>query len=185
MKIILVRHGESEHNAGVTKSRDSKLTKKGETQAKHLGEKLKKERIKIDKIFMSHLIRSKQTAEIILKIIKVPIKKNFEELNEYQAHHISSKLARLISPRFMALKKLFRKFSKDKNKDKTIMIVSHGRTNRIIVAHLLKIPIGKHLLRMAEHNTGLSVLYWSKTFQNWRLESWNDFTHVPRRLRTH
>ena len=70
MKIILVRHGESEHNAKITLSRDSKLTKKGEIQAKHLGEKIKNKKIKIDAIYTSNLIRSKKTAEIISKIIK-------------------------------------------------------------------------------------------------------------------
>jgi len=185
MKIILVRHGESEHNSGKSKSNDSSLTKKGEIQAKHLGEKLKKERIKIDAIYTSNLIRSKQTAEIISKIIKVPIKKSFDEFNEYHAYHVKSKFMGLLSPRLRALKKLLKKISRDREKDKTILIVAHGKTNRIIIAYLLQIPLGKYLFRLAQHNTGFSVLYWNKTFQNWRLQSMNDFTHLPRRLVTH
>ncbi|MBI2042896.1 histidine phosphatase family protein [Candidatus Pacearchaeota archaeon] len=185
MKIILVRHGESEHNAKTNLSRDSKLTKKGEIQAKHLGMKLKKEKIKIDAIYTSNLIRSKRTAEIISKIIKVPIKKSFDEFNEYHIYHILSKMVRLVSPRLRKLEKLLKEISKNKTKDKTIMIVAHGRTNRIIIAYLLQIPLGKYLVRLAQHNTGLSVLYWSKTFKNWRMESMNDFTHLPRRLATH
>ena len=188
MKIILVRHGESEHNTKITVSRDSnrdsKLTKKGEIQAKHLGEKLKKEKIKIDTIYTSNLIRSKHTAEIISKIIKVPISKSFDEFNEYHSYHITSKFVRLMSPRLRALKKLLMEISKDKEKDKTILIVAHGRTNRIIIAYLLQIPLGKYLLRLAQHNTGFSVLYWNKTFQNWGLKFMNDFTHLPRRLVT-
>src|SRR3989344_2461076 len=184
MKIILVRHGESEHNAKITLSRDSKLTKKGEIQAKHLGEKLKNKKIKIDAIYTSNLIRSKKTAEIISKIIKVPIKKSFDEFNEYHAYHVKSKLIGLLSPRLRALKKLLREISKDREKDKTILIVAHGRTNRIIIAYLLQIPLGKYLLYLSQHNTGFSVLHWSKTFKNWRLQSMNDFTHLPRRLVT-
>lgn len=183
MKIILVRHGESEHNAGKTESRDSKLTKKGEIQAKHLGEKLKKERIKINEIYTSHLIRSKQTAEIISKIIKVPVKKNFEEFNEYNSHHIRSKLVRIASPRLRALKKLLKKISEDKTKDKTIMIVAHGRTNQLVIAYLLEIPIGKYISRFTQHNTAISVLAWNKDFKNWSLESLNDVNHLPKNIK--
>ena len=45
MRIIFVRHGESEHNAKLTDVEDSDLTKKGKEQAKHLGESLKKQKI--------------------------------------------------------------------------------------------------------------------------------------------
>ena len=54
------------------------LTEKGRIQAKYLGNRLKKQ--SISEIYTSNLERSKQTAEIISKIIKVPIKENFEEL---------------------------------------------------------------------------------------------------------
>ena len=185
MKLILVRHGESEHNAKTNKSKDSPLTKKGKIQAMRLGKRLKKEKIKIDKIYTSNLIRSKQTAEIISKIIKVPVKKNYEEFNEYRPRHIESRLMRIASPRLRALKKLLKKISEDKTKDKTIMIIAHGRTNRLIIAYLLKIPIGKHLVRFVEHNTGVSVLYWSENYKNWRLESMNNFMHLPGRIRTY
>src|SRR3989344_209183 len=133
MKIILIRHGESEHNAKITLSRDSKLTKKGEIQAKHLGEKIKNKKIKIDKIYTSNLIRSKQTAEIISKIVKVPIKKNFEELNEYPSVNLKSFFVRLLNMRLVKLKRLLAEITKNRRKDKTILVVAHGITNRIIM----------------------------------------------------
>src|SRR3989344_8936348 len=123
MKIILIRHGESEHNAKITLSRDSKLTKKGEIQAKHLGEKIKNKKIKIDAIYTSNLIRSKQTAEIISKIIKVPIKKSFSEFNEYGEHNLKIALIGFFNQRIRKLKKLLNEISKDKNKNKTVLII--------------------------------------------------------------
>ena len=183
MKIILVRHGESEHNAGKTESKDSKLTKRGEIQARHLGGKLKKEKIKISEIYTSHLIRSKQTAEIISKIIKVPVKKEFTELNEYHEKFLKIPLIKYFNLRIGKLKKLLKKITKDREKDKTIMIVAHGITNRIIIGHLLKIPIGKKLLRFVHHNVGLSTLRWNKKHKDWMLESMNDVSHLPRRLK--
>ncbi len=49
MKIILVRHGESEFNAKKIISEDSPLTKKGTLQAEALGKELRKDKIKINK----------------------------------------------------------------------------------------------------------------------------------------
>ena len=186
MKIILVRHGESEHNSGKTTSRNSLLTKKGRIQAMHLGKRLKKERIKIDRIYTSGLERSKHTADIISKIIKVPVKKDFTELNEYHEGFLKIPLIKYFNLRIRRLKKLLKEITRDKEKDKTILIVAHGITNRIIIGHLLKIPIGRHLLRFIHHNnTGLSILSWSKKHKNWRLESMNDVSHLPKRLKTH
>ncbi|MFH1749825.1 MAG: histidine phosphatase family protein [bacterium] len=68
MKIILVRHGESEGNisnliqGGMSKIN---LTVNGCEQAKKLAEKLHK--VKVDLAFVSPLDRAKQTAEIISK----------------------------------------------------------------------------------------------------------------------
>ena len=183
MKILLVRHGESEHNSGKSANKDSSLTKKGKSQAEHLGKKLRKEKIKIDKIYTSNLIRSKQTAEIISKIIKVPIKKSLEELNEYPSANLRNKIKIFFNARIKKLRNLLNSIAKDKEKNKTIPIVAHGVTNRIIIGHLLEIPLGKQLLRLWQHNTAVSVLIWNKNFKNWGLESMNDVNHLPKNLK--
>jgi len=90
MKIVLVRHGESGHNARMNDNKNSSLTKKGKIQAELLGKRLKREKIKIDKIYTSNLIRSKQTAEIVSKIIKIPISKSFEEFSEYPSANLKN-----------------------------------------------------------------------------------------------
>ena len=67
MKLILVRHGESEANANhiLQGQSEGKLTQKGIEQAKKVGKKLK-EKYKIDMVFCSPLKRAVKTLENIL-----------------------------------------------------------------------------------------------------------------------
>src|SRR3989344_652854 len=183
MKIILVRHGESEHNAGIVEGHNSSLSKKGKLQSKKLGERLKKQKIKIDKIYTSELIRSKQTAEIISKIIHVPIKKSFESLNEYDPKNLKNKLRLLLNRRLKRLKKFLKEISREKEKEKTIMVVAHGITNRIIIGYLLDLPLKKQLLRFRHANTSIGILSWSKEFKNWHITSLNDISHLQENLK--
>ena len=178
MKIILIRHGESEHNAGITNGKDTCLTKNGILQTKKLGDYLKKQNIKFDEIYTSNLIRSKQTGEIISKIIKVPIKKSYEEFNEYESKELKNRLRRILHRRLTNLKKLLKVISKEKNKDKNIIIVAHGITNRIIIGLLLNIPLKRQLLGFRQNNVGVSELIWEEEHKNWQLELLNDTSHL-------
>jgi broad specificity phosphatase PhoE len=181
MRIIFVRHGESEHNAGKSKGDDTPLTKKGRMQAELLGRTLKKQKISV--IYTSNLLRAKQTGEIISKIIKVPVKASFEELNEYTTNHVKSRLKSLLSLRVRRLRKLISKLAKDRNKNKTILIVAHGITNRIMMGYLLQFPLKKQLLRFKQHNTCINSISWSKEFKNWAIEYLNNTSHLPKRLK--
>ena len=64
--IYLVRHGETEWNEKklIQGHSDIPLNKKGEIQAKQLGEKLKD--IHFEAVFSSDLVRAKRTAEIMV-----------------------------------------------------------------------------------------------------------------------
>ncbi|MFA5240703.1 MAG: histidine phosphatase family protein [Phycisphaerae bacterium] len=176
MKIILIRHGESEHNAKLSEDKDSPLTKKGKKQAEYLGKKLKK--LNISKIYVSKMIRAKETAEIISKKINAPIKEEFEELNEYDSTILRSKLKIFFNKRIKKLKKLLNSISKDKGKEEIILIIAHGITNRIIISHLLEFPLRKQILRFKQDNTGISVIEWNEDYQNWALHSMNDISHL-------
>ena len=180
MKVILIRHGESEHNVGLTENKNSFLTKKGKRQVEFLGRKLKKQ--KISNIYSSNLTRAKQTAEIISDILKVPIKKNIEELNEYSTSYLKYRLKNLFNLRLKKLKKFLKDISEDKEKNKTILIIAHGITNRIILGFFLQIPLEKQLLFFKQHNTGISILDWNSEYKNWRLEVMNDISHLPNSL---
>jgi broad specificity phosphatase PhoE len=181
MKIILVRHGESEHNAGLTEDKDSVLTKKGRKQAEFLGKKLKKE--KISEIYVSKMMRAKETAKIISKIINVPIKEEFEELNEYKSKILKSKLKRLFHGRLKKMRKLLKNISKEKNEEKTILIIAHGVVNRIIIGDLLQLSLKKQLLRFKQNNTGINILSWNENFKNWKLDLMNDISHLTEKLK--
>jgi phosphohistidine phosphatase SixA len=183
MKIFLVRHGESENNVGINKGKDSSLTKKGKRQAECFGKNLKKQKINIDYIYSSNLKRSKQTAETISKIIKVPIKESFEGLNEYKSKYLRRKLSASFNARIRKLKKFLKEMSKDKEKDETVLIVAHGITNRIIIGYFMKFPLRKQLLRFKQHNTGLSILEWNEKYKSWNLKFMNDINHLPEKLK--
>jgi len=71
MKLILLRHGESQWNQEnrFTGWKDIDLTDKGITEAKFAAEQLKKENIKINSIFTSQLQRAINTTKIVTSII--------------------------------------------------------------------------------------------------------------------
>jgi serine/threonine-protein phosphatase PGAM5 len=181
MKIILVRHGECEDNVKLSEDRDSKLTQRGRKQVEHLANRLKD--YKISEIYTSNLIRAKETSEIISKKIKVPIKGNFQELNEYSGKHLKKKIITLFNFRLKKLKRLLGKLAQEKEKDKTILIVAHGIANRIIIGSLLKFPISKQILRFTQDNACVNFLSWNEKYKNWCAWSVNDVSHIPIHLR--
>jgi len=69
-KLVLLRHGQSQWNLEnrFTGWKDVPLTKKGIDEAKNAGILLKKNNVKIDKVFSSVLERANKTAEIALKV---------------------------------------------------------------------------------------------------------------------
>lgn len=84
-KLILVRHGESEYNAKDlwTGWLDVPLSEKGIIEAREAGEKIKD--IKIDTVFISDLIRSKQTWKEMAKIL------NLENITPIEAWEIKER----------------------------------------------------------------------------------------------
>ncbi len=68
-KLVLLRHGQSQWNLEnkFTGWKDVPLTEKGKREANNAGLLLKKNNIKIDKVFSSVLERANKTAEIAIK----------------------------------------------------------------------------------------------------------------------
>ena len=71
--LILVRHGQSKFNLErrFTGFYDVGLTTKGESEAKHAGELIKKLNIQFDAYFTSELIRASNSLNIILKVLNI------------------------------------------------------------------------------------------------------------------
>lgn len=161
MRLIIVRHGETEENVKEIMMGQSlgKLTQKGKGQAKKAALRLKNE--KIDIIFSSDLPRAEYTAKEVVKFHKVPIHytpelrekgagifegRPVEEL--YEASNKSGLPKTQFKPEggesFVDVKKRAQKFLDKlfKNyKNKTILISSHGGCIKMLLGILLKKPI--------------------------------------------
>jgi broad specificity phosphatase PhoE len=124
MKIILIRHGESEANAqGIMQGQkvDKSLSKLGREQATKLAKRLKNE--KIEAIYSSDLKRAKETAEEINKFhnVKIKLDKRLREKDHDKEHHKEHE-------------ERCKSFLAEIKHKGTIVIVAHGGTNRIILA---------------------------------------------------
>ena len=146
MKLIMVRHGESAHNTCdlVQGHVSSKLTEKGIVQANSAAEFLRNE--KIDSIYSSDLDRAKETAEIINKHHKKAIEflevlrersfgefenKPFEEFHKAvnesgeKYHQYKPQEGESCEEKGQEMMDFIFKIAK-KNKNKTVLIVTHG-----------------------------------------------------------
>lgn len=180
-KLYLVRHGESEWNilSKVQGQSDTELTDLGREQARRAAERLSKE--KIDIIFSSDLSRAYDTAKIIGEKLGLEVN-TFEELREikfgvweglttqdildkYSKEHIiwmtephNLKLPeaeRLIDLQERLLR-IVNILLKD-NKDKNILIVSHGVSIKALILGILGIDIS-HYNKLTIGNTSLSII---------------------------
>ncbi|MBN1376988.1 histidine phosphatase family protein [Candidatus Woesearchaeota archaeon] len=152
MKLILVRHGETEGNVrGIMQGHlPGKLTKKGIEQAKKLALRLKDE--KINAIYSSDLKRASDTAKEIAEYHKnVPLK-FVKELREGDIGSFSGKKAEEIKgkpyPDDAENLKDMRKRAKifldkvyEKHKNHTILLISHGRISEVLITIILNKPL--------------------------------------------
>ena len=162
MRIYIVRHGESYSNTGgrMMSTTDSPLTEKGIHQSEAARDYLQE--IIFDHIFASPLIRAKRTAEIICGDEgKIEICDNLKEMHlgkleglTWEERHrrfrdidIEGGLSRAQMPEGESFEDLVSRcntFIKEKldaiEKDKNILIVSHGITKRVLINELLGKP---------------------------------------------
>ena len=177
MEITFVRHAEKE-----TLGEDPYLTKKGAKQAKHLAERLAKDNF--NEFYCSNMNRAKQTAEIVSKKIKMNPKIE-KSLNEFESEDLRknrnnwNKKERM---HYNQLSSFLRKLTKSPTEDKSVLIVAHGITNRVILSCLTGLNLRK-LLPFMQSESGINSVYWVERFKNWRLTAWNVNTPVPEKLR--
>ncbi len=177
MEIIFIRHAEKEETG-----EDSSLTKKGIKQAKHLSKRLKKE--KFDEFYCSDINRAKQTAEIVSK--GIGIKPKIEKsLNEFKSEILiknKRKWNREEKSHYNELISFLKKITKKPDDKKSILIIAHGITNRIILSYFLGLNL-KKIIQFRQAEGGFNCIYWVEKFKNWRLKIWNDNNHIPKKLR--
>ena len=176
MKLLLVRHGETDFNINGTIQGqiDVDLNEKGIMQTKLLAERLKDE--KIDIIYTSKLKRAIDTAIEIQKYHPNILIIQCSELNErhygvYQGkqYALFDKLFEKKLKRYMfrpeggenysdvqnRAMKLVRKIIAE-HKDKNVMICSHGGTNVFILCGLLDIPLKN--AKVKQNNTCINEI---------------------------
>ena len=177
MKIKFIRHAEKEEIG-----EDPYLTKRGIEQAEHLAKRLSKE--KFDEFYCSNLKRAKQTAGIISKKIKMKpkIENSLNEFRTKTMRESKNKWGKEEKGHYNKLKFFLKSISKNPKRDKSILIVAHGFTNRIILCHFLKLTL-KPTLPFVQSESGINSVYWVGRFKNWRLQTWNDDNHVPKELK--
>ena len=177
MRLIIVRHGETDFNKnGIMHGQvNTQLNKKGFEQVAKLAERLKSE--KIDIIFTSDLDRAQQTAMGIAQYHKAPIIAT-EQLRE-RSHGIFDGKPALNYLNFIKKYGLNRvTFKPDggesypmvkvraqkflgsimgKYENKTVLISSHGAFNRQLLGILLEIPI-EQAVDLAQGNACLNIV---------------------------
>ncbi len=137
--VYFVRHGDRLKNLKEREPHDFSLSPKGIQQAREVAKKFAKIKEEIDVIYSSPMKRAYETAiEIGKKIGKKPIiLKNFEEI-----HKIIEK-PNFFNWNYWKERKKFNEKQKifdeilEKNREKVIIIVAHGRLNRMIIGRKL------------------------------------------------
>jgi len=177
MEVIFIRHTEKNETG-----EDPYLTKKGVKQAKRLSKKFKKE--KFDEFYCSDMKRAKQTAEIIAEEIKIKPKID-KSLNEFKSEMLvknKNKWEIEDRNRYNNLISFLKKITKKSTDKKSILIIAHGITNRIILSYFLGLDL-KKIIQFRQAEGGVNSVYWAEKFKNWRLKIWNDNNHIPIKLR--
>ena len=192
-QLILVRHGETEHNfAGIVQGwSDSALSEKGSRQVQRLGERIV--RYEPTAIYSSPLGRALSTANAISAVtgLEVQVIEDLREMNyggweERNFRQVRSEdyetFRKWISdpdcpcPDGESHNDVLRRFERAlANIDSARpVVVSHGTAIRIAATLLLNAPVftSRHL---AQDNAAMNVFV--KRGERWILQLWNDTTH--------
>ncbi len=200
MKLILIRHGETEWN----KQRriqgcrsDTRLSQKGLEQADRLAAALRKERI--DAIYASPMKRASETAQIIAEACKLPVHV-FNELREIDAGELDGLFERELTGLYETAWKEFRNGNAstplpggeslqdvqkrtswavdrmlEKHIDGTVVVVAHLLANLAMVCQALGINLGQ-AARFKQAPASITIL--ELTTQGNSLFLFNDTCHL-------
>lgn len=156
MKVIIVRHGQTDHNKNnyCQGSIDTILNEEGIKQAKELKEKFKN--INIDAVFSSPLKRALETAKIAMPDKEILIDERIKErhlglyegafsktisFEEYGHYHLNKKDngVEQIKDLYERISSFFNEL-KTNYENKTVLIVTHGAVYNVIYYYIHGIP---------------------------------------------
>lgn len=200
--IYLIRHGETEYNKkGAVQGRgiNADLNEKGQNQAKAFFKKYKD--VPFQKVYISSLIRTYQTAKGFIDL-GIPYEA-FDGLDEISWGEVEGKTMHEIgydvfkelitqwrngktnaalkggeSPEDVVKrqKEAFDAILNAKNED-LILVTMHGRAMRILLSHLLRLPLSD--MDGFEHsNTCLYILEYDYDTQNFEITLSNNTAHI-------
>ncbi|MCM8782010.1 MAG: histidine phosphatase family protein [Candidatus Omnitrophica bacterium] len=183
MNLYIIRHGESTWNSKnrIQGNSNPPLSRLGMVQAKLLAKRFRK--IKIDKIYSSPFLRSLQTAQIIAKVLKLKVVKrgalkevglgewegkspdeidrlydnNYQRWLRYGPTKIKIPGAENIASFRKRVKRVFYDIIKE-NKDRDILVVTHGGVIAAFLAHLLDADFDKLILALHLPNTCVTLI---------------------------
>ena len=197
MKLILVRHGESEANAKDIfqgQNIDSELSEKGKQQAKKIAERLKNENI--EAIYSSGLKRAKQTADELanlqnLKVIfderlgefNAGTLNSIKEIGEYFEKQIKEKGCEFFdvkTPNGESKREhvnRIKSFLKDILKKHTgnVILVSSGGTNKLLLGIINHIPL-EESYKLEQDNACINII--ETNGKNHEIIITNDTSHL-------
>ena len=207
MKLYLIRHAESYGNikGKIISTTDFELTEKGIAQSQRIGQKICSE-LKEQPIsaYCSSLARARQTLIEILRCIghenteitETDFLKEMdlgllegmtweERRQKYPEIDLDKKLSLLRAPcgeSYQDVKNRCQRFAEkhlEKESDeKSIIIVSHDITLRILTNVLLKRPDEDITFLNWMENTALTELFWEKESNTYKLVRLNDYSHL-------
>lgn len=168
MKIIIVRHGESEANSLEKEIDNPALSEKGIEQAKILAKKLASE--KINKIYSSDYLRAVETAKEICK------HHNLEPLTDERLREINTRALpifekfEVMREKHLKIKSFFEDIGFE---DECILIVAHGSTNLLLMDNLLK----RNITPRDQKNACINIIDYD-SYDGLKLTRFNDVRHL-------
>lgn len=197
MKLLIIRHGESEADLlRVHEGRaDFALTAEGQRQAAAMAEWVA-ENYTIDRIYASTLIRAQQTAAALAAITKAPMQ-NEDDLREYNNGLLAglpyAEAAAKYPPQAnlpphcsvyemesqidfrCRIERILSRIMHESSNDDTIAIVSHGGTIKMLYQAFLGLPMVSDII-FATGDTGIHL--WERTLSRRRVIFANSTAHL-------
>jgi broad specificity phosphatase PhoE len=193
MRLILVRHGQAEHRAGV-EGDDVFLTDLGRRQVGLLGEWLASNEQQITQIVCSPLRRARETTSILNRHISAPVRVD-DDLRETN-RNLLMELPRLVHPAdigphyyVMPHDNYYQRFAEQTRRvlyrlienphaARTLVVVCHGGT----ASTMLRMILRCHHLNVWMFNTAMHYLTWQDGL--WDLRGVNYAPHLPQNMIT-
>lgn len=203
MRLLLIRHGQSEGNAArrIQGQGEYPLSKLGREQARRLAQRLRKEYDDIAAIYTSSQIRAVQTAEILAEAIGVPVVPD-DRLREYDVGELTGLTIEDVQERFpqvhaawkedaeewvplpgsegnenlrQRVHEVFAEIAARHDSDKNVAVVSHGGALGAYLSEIIGLAPGqRHPFHFA--NSGLTIVDLSR--RRPRLVQHNDTCHL-------